>query len=352
MQRRLSFSLADGSDISGVTISDIQILSPTSLSFVVDVAETADLVTLNLIAKTALGSGVEIAEGKGIITIETATSTASVLSLTPTRLIQGTTATLTIQGINTAFTDDMVVELGTGITVDSVTRVSDTEATVEVTVAAGAPIGFRTLTAGSITLNDALLIGSESSVPVISAISPKTLQQSQTTSVTVTGTNTHFEDGVTSASFGDNVTVNSVTVNSPTEAIVNVTVDAAAAIGFRNITLMTDGESATLLNGLYLDKQVLLMVPDVVGKTKDEAIAAIEAAGLVVGSITEDNSKTVASGDVISQTPAADSPVSAGSVVDLLISKGKSGGGSMSPWLLMLFCGVGFIAAARKRRIK
>lgn len=348
----VSFSLADGSDISGVTISDIQILSPTSLSFVVDVAETADLVTLNLIAKTALGSGVEIAEGKGIITIETATSTASVLSLTPTRLIQGTTATLTIQGINTAFTDDMVVELGTGITVDSVTRVSDTEATVEVTVAAGAPIGFRTLTAGSITLNDALLIGSESSVPVISEISPKTLQQSQTTSVTVTGTNTHFEDGVTSASFGDNVTVNSVTVNSPTEAIVNVTVDAAAAIGFRNITLMTDGESATLLNGLYIDKQVLLMVPDVVGKTKDEAIAAIEAAGLVVGSITEDNSKTVASGNVISQTPAADSPVSAGSVVDLVISKGKSGGGSMSPWLLMLFGGVGFIAAARKRRMQ
>lgn len=348
----VSFSLADGSDISGVTISDIQILSPTSLSFVVDVAETADLVTLNLIAKTALGSGVEIAEGKGIITIETATTAASVLSLTPTRLIQGTTATLTIQGINTTFTDDMAVELGTGVTVDSVTRVSDTEATIEVTVAAGAPIGFRTLTAGSMTLDDALLIGSESSISVISEISPKNLQQSQTTSVTVTGTNTHFETGVTTASFGDNVIVNSVTVNSPTEAIVNVTVDADAAIGFRNITLSTDGESATLLNGLYIDKQVLLMMPDVVGKTKDEAIAAIEAAGLVVGSIKEEHSKTVASGNVISQTPTADSPVNAGSLIDLIISKGKSGGGSMSPWLLMLLGGVGFIAAARKRRTK
>jgi hypothetical protein len=348
----VSFSLADGSDTSGVTISDIQILSPTSLSFVVDVAETADLVTLNLIAKTALGSGVEIAEGKGIITIETATTAASVLSLTPTRLIQGTTATLTIQGINTTFTDDMAVELGTGVTVDSVTRVSDTEATIEVTVAAGAPIGFRTLTAGSMILDDALLIGSESSISVISEISPKNLQQSQTTSVTVSGTNTHFETGVTTASFGDNVTVNSVTVNSPTEAIVNVTVDADAAIGFRNITLSTDGESATLLNGLYIDKQVLLMVPDVVGKTKDEAIATIEAAGLVVGSIKEEHSKTVASGNVISQTPTADSPVNAGSLIDLIISKGKSGGGSMSPWLLMLLGGVGFIAAARKRRTK
>ena len=363
----VSFSKSDGSAISGITLSDVQILSPTSLSFVVEVADTAELITLDLTAKTVLGSVTETAEGKGIISIEEATTSAQVLSLTPTRLIQGVSTTLTIQGINTTFTDGMTVELGSGVTVDSVTRVSDTEATVEVTVAAGAPIGFRTLTAGSLTLNDALLIGSESSVPVISEISPKNVKQSQTASVTITGTNTNFEAGVTSAAFGDNVTVNSVTVNSSTEVVVNVTIDAGATVGFRNITLMTNSESATLLNGLFIDKADAVVVPPVVvpptsgsdvsvpniiGNTRAAAIAAIEAAGLVVGTITEVSQMTKLQ-SVISQTPEAASLVSAGSTVNFSITKGEDGdggGSAMNHWLFMLLGVFGLIAGMRKRR--
>ena len=341
---------ADGSTISGVTISDIKILSPTSLSFVVAIADDAALESLDLIARTALGGGTEVAEGKGIITLETATSSPRLLSLTPTRLVQGSTGTLTVQGINTAFTDGMTVTLGTGITVNSVTRVSDTEATLAVSVDASAPIGFRRLTIGTQTLRDALLIGTETSVPVINEISPKSLNQSQTASITITGKNTHFEDGVTSASFGDNVTVNSITVNSATEAIVNITIDADAAVGFRNITLVTNSESATLLDGLYIDKQSLNAVPDVVGKTKAEAIAAIEAAGFTVGHITKVKNKHVKSGSVVSQTPAASSSLAPGSSINLVISRGKGGGLAMSPLWLFTLGLFGWAISARKRR--
>jgi len=66
-------------------------------------------------------------------------------------------------------------------------------------------------------------------------------------------------------------------------------------------------------------------VPDVVGKTKDEATNAITSAGLVVGKVTENYSDTVPAGKVISQLPSAGTEVVKGSAVDLVISKGKEG---------------------------
>ena len=66
---------------------------------------------------------------------------------------------------------------------------------------------------------------------------------------------------------------------------------------------------------------VLVTVPNVVGFAEADAIAAIEAVGLVVSESFE-NSDTVAAGDVISQTPAGGAEVADGSTVSLVISLG------------------------------
>src|SRR6185295_19467683 len=63
---------------------------------------------------------------------------------------------------------------------------------------------------------------------------------------------THFADGVTTASFGPGVTVNSVTVTDPTHATAHVHVDTNAAVGYRDVVLTTNAESAVLLNGFYV----------------------------------------------------------------------------------------------------
>ncbi len=62
-------------------------------------------------------------------------------------------------------------------------------------------------------------------------------------------------------------------------------------------------------------------VPNVVGKTQEEAKTAIEALGLVA-SITESYSSTVAAGTVISINPSAGTSVEAGSTVNVVVSKG------------------------------
>ena len=65
-----------------------------------------------------------------------------------------------------------------------------------------------------------------------------------------------------------------------------------------------------------------ILVPNVVGDTQSAATAAITAAGLTVGTVTTANSSTVPAGEVISESPAAQDPVSYDSPVSLVVSLG------------------------------
>ncbi len=59
------------------------------------------------------------------------------------------------------------------------------------------------------------------------------------------------------------------------------------------------------------------------GMTESEATAALQAAGLTLGTITQANSATVSAGDVISSDPMANSSVAQGTAVNLVISNGQ-----------------------------
>jgi hypothetical protein len=63
-------------------------------------------------------------------------------------------------------------------------------------------------------------------------------------------------------------------------------------------------------------------VPNVDGGTEAAATSAITAAGLTVGTVTTQSSSTVASGDVISESPAAGTGVAKGTTVALVVSSG------------------------------
>ena len=64
-------------------------------------------------------------------------------------------------------------------------------------------------------------------------------------------------------------------------------------------------------------------VPDVVGKTKDQATAAITAAGLTLGDVTEEYSASVESGKVVSCDPKAGKVIKHTEKVSIVVSKGK-----------------------------
>src|SRR3984893_1489495 len=64
----------------------------------------------------------------------------------------------------------------------------------------------------------------------------------------------------------------------------------------------------------------MVTVPNVEGLTQDAATTAITGAKLMVGTVTQQSSNTVATGNVISQEPASGSSVAQGSQVHLVIS--------------------------------
>ena len=64
-------------------------------------------------------------------------------------------------------------------------------------------------------------------------------------------------------------------------------------------------------------------VPDVAGKTQDEATKAITDAGLTVGSITQEYSGTVESGKVVSTDPKAGTSINHSSAVAISVSRGR-----------------------------
>ena len=66
-----------------------------------------------------------------------------------------------------------------------------------------------------------------------------------------------------------------------------------------------------------------ITMPDLTGKTEEEAKVVIEEEGLSIGTVAEEESDTVDQGKVISQAPAAGGMVDKGTAVDLKVSLGK-----------------------------
>src|SRR5947207_2994372 len=67
-----------------------------------------------------------------------------------------------------------------------------------------------------------------------------------------------------------------------------------------------------------------VLVPNVVGQMQAAATSAITSAGLTVGTVTMQSSTTVASGNVISESPTAGTRVASGSAVSLVVSSGPA----------------------------
>ena len=85
-------------------------------------------------------------------------------------------------------------------------------------------------------------------------------------------------------------------------------------------TMVSTGSSVSLV--VSSGPPVQVSVPNVVGQTQAAATTAITNAGLVLGTVTQQSSSTVAAGSVISESPAAGTMVNTGSSVNLVVSSG------------------------------
>jgi beta-lactam-binding protein with PASTA domain len=111
-----------------------------------------------------------------------------------------------------------------------------------------------------------------------------------------------------------------VTVNVAANAPASVNNVASVAGGGQYNTANDNANDVTTINAVA--QQVA--VPNLVGQTQAAATTAIQAATLVLGTVTTTSSSTVPSGRVISESPVAGTLVNTGSAVNIVVSTGPA----------------------------
>jgi len=245
---------------AGITVDTVTVNSPTSITATITTASSATPEFSNITVTTKLGSATETAFGSNALQISAAPTTATLLEVAPGTLARGGTYIVRVIGTLTSWDATSTLSLGPGVTISGTTVVSPTEITATAEVSANASIGFRIATvttadkAGKDKQDMAITLTAApvTAIATVASITPNQVEDGQHASIAVVGENTNFVAGKTTADFGRGVTVDSVKVTDATHATVTIDVGSSATIGFRNVTLTTGTETATLLDGFQV----------------------------------------------------------------------------------------------------
>ena len=174
---------------------------------------------------------------------------ASFTSITPSSGYQGDTLTaVAIVGTNTNFVNGTttVSISGANVTVSSVTVTNATHLTCNIAIAAGAAAGARNVVvatgAETVTGTGSFTV----KTPAFGSVTPASgAQGANLTGVAIVGTGTHFSGTPTVTFSGAGVTSSNISVTDATHLTCNVAVAAGAALGARNIVVITGSETVT-----------------------------------------------------------------------------------------------------------
>jgi len=183
-------------------------------------------------------------------------------TIVPPVVGQGTEVAVVMQASRSRFQfEGTALDLGEGLTVDTVTVRDGFEALFEVTVADDAPLGPRSpvldVDGRQWTLDAALTV-----VPESLEVTPDNAKLGEMVEVQVSGRATAFEDGFTWASFGDGVDILGVQVLSETSAVVQLSIHPDALPGARDVAMENGPEVVTHYGGFTVDRVAMTAVFD------------------------------------------------------------------------------------------
>ena len=241
---------------SGISAATTSFVSSTHLVFTASIAAGAVTGPRDVVVTNPGGLH---ATCTGCLTLD---PRPTLISAAPGALPQGLTGAVTLTG--TGFLPGATVAFGPGVTVNGAPTVSTGGTTIlaDVTVAANAGVGSRMV---SVTNPDGGVVAKNvfrvNPAPSISNITPPALAQGAIANVVVMGSN-FTAPAPSLVSFGPGVVVNTVTRNSAGKLTVNVTVDPAAALGARDLTVTNpDGGTTTRLAALTVDAPPFVTPP-------------------------------------------------------------------------------------------
>ncbi|MCX6142179.1 MAG: T9SS type A sorting domain-containing protein [Ignavibacteriales bacterium] len=183
----------------------------------------------------------------------------TLINVSPASGSTGSTLNLILTGTNFGYGSNTVTFTGTGITVNSVTVNSSTQITANITIGSSAPTGPRDVSVltsyGTATLASSFSVGNP--LPTLTGVLPSSGSRGQSVPVTLQGNG--FVTGVTSVSFGDSITVSSVTIGSPTSLTAQIDITRGASLGARSVSVTNSapgGGTATLPSAFTVNNPV------------------------------------------------------------------------------------------------
>jgi hypothetical protein len=236
----------------------------TTVAAVNGIATFSNLVftTAGSYTLTAGSSGLTSATSNSF-TITGGNGTPTII-VTPNAGLAGQSLQVTITGQNTHFQQGVTeANFGPGVAVGSgtagrfgpITVTSATTATAQLNISANAAFGARTVVANTGTEQTSQFNGfNVNGPPAILYVSPNFAKPGQTVTVTIVGTFTHFQQGVSQANFGAGISVGGgtagaagpITVTGPATATAQLTISAGATLGVRAPITVTTGSEVAL----------------------------------------------------------------------------------------------------------
>jgi hypothetical protein len=239
---------------SGININSTAVNNSTQMILGITVAPDAAMGPRDVVVTNpAPGGGTATLAGSFTVSYPVPTLT----SMSPNSGIRSQTLSVILTGSG-FYSGVTSVSFGTGIAVNSTTVNSLTQVTVGISIAPDAAMGLRDVTVtnptpggGTATLAGSFTVANPA--PTITSVAPVSAGRGSLLKVTVVGT--QFIDGVTSLSFGADISVTNFAVKSSTEIDVNIAINPAATAGTRTVTVTNaapGGGSASLTNGFTI----------------------------------------------------------------------------------------------------
>ncbi len=231
-----------------VLINSFVVNSPTSITANITVNATAVAGQYNVVTTT----GGEVATGINVFTVQQ--SEPELLAVVPNSGPQGLTSSpVTLTGAFTNFVNGTTTaNFGTGITVNSVTVTSSTQAQANITVSPTTTLGYRNVSVATgaqiVNINNGYNVY-QGPAEIVGPLNPASGGEGHQYNVLVTGSQTHWVQGVTTAQFGGGIQVTAVTVTGLLSATVTINIPVSVPTGAYNVVLTTGGEVATILGG-------------------------------------------------------------------------------------------------------
>ena len=235
---------------NGVTVGATSFIDSTHLTVPVTLSSSAALSARDVRVTKPAGAGTATCTG-----CFTVNAKPTITALSPTSAPRGATLDVSLTGSGLQ-SGALVTFSGTGITVNPPVNVnpSGSALTLSITIDAGTPTGARTVTVtnpdgGVATKTSAFTVNA---LPTTTSLLPSNRAQGVTANVVITGTGYLTGIGTNGAvSFGDGITVNTLTRNSATKLTANISIDPSASVGSRDVTVTNPDGGSSICSGCF-----------------------------------------------------------------------------------------------------